>query len=108
MFLSNQRGAVGNEICNPSSCSDLLFVDKPMEICSHVWSTGELGSFIREQSLIIETSKGLIVMTGCAHPGIVEIVEAAKQLLDRDIHLVLGGFHLHGASMGLAIEKSGR
>jgi 7,8-dihydropterin-6-yl-methyl-4-(beta-D-ribofuranosyl)aminobenzene 5'-phosphate synthase len=69
-------------------------VHKPMKICKEVYSTGELGTFIREESLIIKTSKGLIVITGCAHPGIVNIVKMAKGLLSTEVYLVLGGFHL--------------
>lgn len=69
-------------------------VHKPMKICRDVYSTGELGTFIREESLIIKTSKGLIVITGCAHPGIVKIVKMAKGLLSSEVYLVVGGFHL--------------
>jgi 7,8-dihydropterin-6-yl-methyl-4-(beta-D-ribofuranosyl)aminobenzene 5'-phosphate synthase len=72
----------------------LVGVHKPMKICRNVYSTGELGTFIREESLIIKTSKGLIVITGCAHPGIVNIVKMAKGLLSSEVYLVLGGFHL--------------
>jgi len=63
-------------------------------ICKNAYSTGELGTWIKEESLIIETSKGLVIITGCAHPGVVEIVRKAKEMLKRDVHLVLGGFHL--------------
>jgi 7,8-dihydropterin-6-yl-methyl-4-(beta-D-ribofuranosyl)aminobenzene 5'-phosphate synthase len=51
-----------------------------------------MGSAIIEQSLVIETSEGLVVITGCAHPGIVGIVSAAAE--GGDIGLVIGGFHL--------------
>jgi len=50
--------------------------------------------------LIIHTEKGLIVITGCAHPGIVRIVDKAKDLLKGDVLLVMGGFHLGGESKG--------
>jgi len=44
--------------------------------------------------LIIDSRKGLIIITGCAHPGIVNIVKKAKELIKRDkVYLVLGGFH---------------
>jgi 7,8-dihydropterin-6-yl-methyl-4-(beta-D-ribofuranosyl)aminobenzene 5'-phosphate synthase len=44
------------------------------------------------------------VITGCAHPGIVNIVKKAKDLLKEDVLLVMGGFHLMGQSQG-SIEK---
>jgi 7,8-dihydropterin-6-yl-methyl-4-(beta-D-ribofuranosyl)aminobenzene 5'-phosphate synthase len=69
-------------------------VKKPIKICKDVYSTGELGDFIKEESLIIKTSKGLIIITGCAHPRIVTIVKKAKEMLKSDVYLVLGGFHL--------------
>jgi len=52
----------------------------------------------REQSLVIKTEKGNIVITGCAHPGIVNIVRKAKAILPKEIHLVFGGFHLQRTS----------
>ena len=69
-------------------------VTEPLQICAGVFSTGELGSAIKEQSLIVETDAGLIVITGCAHPGIVEITATAKNLRNDKIHLILGGYHL--------------
>ena len=65
-----------------------------IKICENVYSTGALGGAIIEQSLIIKTEKGLIIITGCAHPGIVHIVETSKELIKSDVLLVMGGFHL--------------
>ncbi len=65
------------------------------EICDGVWSTGEAGDQIVEESLAVRTDRGLIVITGCAHPGIVSIVEKAQKLFKGDdVLLVMGGFHL--------------
>jgi len=72
----------------------LVEVHKPIKICKDVYSTGELGGFIKEQSLVIKTSKGLVVITGCAHPGVVNIVKKAKEMHKTDVYLALGGFHL--------------
>lgn len=72
----------------------IIPVKNPVKICSRMWSTGELGTSVKEQSLVIDTPKGLIVITGCAHPGVVNIVESAKKLLEKPIYLVTGGFHL--------------
>jgi 7,8-dihydropterin-6-yl-methyl-4-(beta-D-ribofuranosyl)aminobenzene 5'-phosphate synthase len=74
----------------------LIEVHKPIKLCKDIYSTGELGTFIKEQSLVIKTSKGLVVITGCAHPGIVNIIKKAKKMLRTDAYLVLGGFHLFG------------
>jgi 7,8-dihydropterin-6-yl-methyl-4-(beta-D-ribofuranosyl)aminobenzene 5'-phosphate synthase len=82
----------------------IIEVEQSLKICENVYSTGELGRLIKEQSLIIRTDKGLIVITGCAHPGIVKIVNAAKNLSEGNILLVMGGFHLEWTTEG-KIEK---
>lgn len=69
-------------------------VKEPMTICRVVYSTGELGLAIKEQSIAINSDRGLIVMSGCAHPGIVKVVKRAKEMLEKDVFLVMGGFHL--------------
>jgi len=78
----------------------IVEVQGPLKICQGVYSTGEQGTWIKEQSLITHTEKGSIVITGCAHPGIVKIVDKAKDLLKGDVLLVMGGFHLGGESRG--------
>jgi 7,8-dihydropterin-6-yl-methyl-4-(beta-D-ribofuranosyl)aminobenzene 5'-phosphate synthase len=79
-----------------SKNAEVVSVDNPVEICPNVYSTGEMGVQIKEQSLIINTKKGLIIVTGCSHQGIVNILKRAKKLFDRPIYLVFGGFHLGG------------
>ncbi|MEW6766010.1 MAG: MBL fold metallo-hydrolase [Pseudomonadota bacterium] len=61
-----------------------------------VYTTGELGA-LHEQSLLLDTAKGLVIITGCAHPGIDRIAQEAVRLTGRPIHLLMGGFHLLGA-----------
>jgi 7,8-dihydropterin-6-yl-methyl-4-(beta-D-ribofuranosyl)aminobenzene 5'-phosphate synthase len=75
-----------------SKRSAVISVSKPMTITERIRTMGEMGTSIVEQSLIVETDKGLIVITGCAHPGIVEIVRRAKTY--GNVYMVLGGFHL--------------
>lgn len=84
--------------------AEVVEVHEPTRICTAVYSTGELGTWIKEQSLVIRTDKGLVVITGCAHPGIVNIVTKARELLDDNILLVMGGFHLLDKSRA-EIEK---
>ncbi len=69
-------------------------VQESVRLCRGVYSTGEMGRWIKEQSLIIRTSQGLIILTGCAHPGIVRIVRQAQKLFRDEVLLVAGGFHL--------------
>jgi 7,8-dihydropterin-6-yl-methyl-4-(beta-D-ribofuranosyl)aminobenzene 5'-phosphate synthase len=76
----------------------MVEVNDPVMICSGVYSTGELGTWIKEQVLMISTKTGIIVITGCAHPGIVNILKVAKDLLEDRIQLAMGGFHLEAES----------
>jgi 7,8-dihydropterin-6-yl-methyl-4-(beta-D-ribofuranosyl)aminobenzene 5'-phosphate synthase len=40
-----------------------------------------------------------VIITGCAHPGVVNIIRVAKDVVPDDrVYLVMGGFHLAGAS----------
>lgn len=51
-----------------------------------------------DQALLVETDKGVIVLTGCAHAGVCNILEAAKKIFPgQRIRAVLGGLHLEGA-----------
>jgi 7,8-dihydropterin-6-yl-methyl-4-(beta-D-ribofuranosyl)aminobenzene 5'-phosphate synthase len=63
----------------------------PTELTADIYSTGALGTGIREQALVARTQKGNVVVTGCAHPGLEKIIQTAKQL--GEIYAVLGGFH---------------
>jgi 7,8-dihydropterin-6-yl-methyl-4-(beta-D-ribofuranosyl)aminobenzene 5'-phosphate synthase len=52
-----------------------------------------------DNSLVIDTDKGLLVIFGCAHRGIVNILSYIKEKLDRPIYGVVGGLHLYAASI---------
>ncbi|HEY7697364.1 MAG TPA: MBL fold metallo-hydrolase, partial [Vicinamibacteria bacterium] len=52
-----------------------------------------------DQSLLIETESGLVVISGCGHAGVINTLEyARKTVKDAPIHAALGGFHLFRAS----------
>ncbi len=66
------------------------------ELQTNIFSLGEFGGVIPEQALAIRTPKGIVVITGCAHPGIINILEKARSSFpDELIYLAMGGFHLH-------------
>jgi 7,8-dihydropterin-6-yl-methyl-4-(beta-D-ribofuranosyl)aminobenzene 5'-phosphate synthase len=75
-----------------------ILIETPKKLFEHVYSTGQLGDGIQEQSLILDTPKGLVIITGCAHPGIVRIAEKTKAFLRKKIYLIMGGFHMIGHS----------
>ncbi len=82
----------------------LVEVREPVEIRPGIHTTGEVGRGLVEQALAVETEEGLVVVTGCAHPGVVEMVRRAQEVVGARLprplrpYLVLGGFHLGGAS----------
>ncbi len=78
--------------------AEVIDVDAPVEICPGASSIGQMGTLIKEQALAINTDRGLIIITGCAHPGIVSIIERAREVTGRDVVLVMGGFHLGRAT----------
>ncbi|MBN2213598.1 MAG: MBL fold metallo-hydrolase [Bacteroidales bacterium] len=85
-------GSIKNMIINEGA--GFIVISEAKKISDFIYSTGELEGPPQEQSIIIDSKKGLIVITGCAHPGIVKIVEKAKQLMEKDsLYLVTGGFH---------------
>jgi 7,8-dihydropterin-6-yl-methyl-4-(beta-D-ribofuranosyl)aminobenzene 5'-phosphate synthase len=72
----------------------VIDVTGPVEVCPGVLSSGEIQSSPQEQFLNIETGKGLVVLTSCAHPGILPIVEEARRQTGKEVYMVLGGYHL--------------
>lgn len=73
-------------------------VDKTIEVAPGMFlislvSTNQGTLELHELSLAIKTPNGLLIVVGCAHPGIEKIIEAAS-VIDPHIHLIFGGMHL--------------
>jgi 7,8-dihydropterin-6-yl-methyl-4-(beta-D-ribofuranosyl)aminobenzene 5'-phosphate synthase len=68
---------------------EVIYVDKPIQLGSHFHSTGLLGNV--EQSLAIQTERGLVVVVGCSHPGVRNILDAAKS--HGAPYALVGGLH---------------
>jgi 7,8-dihydropterin-6-yl-methyl-4-(beta-D-ribofuranosyl)aminobenzene 5'-phosphate synthase len=95
--------------------------DKPVKISENILTTGEIevtnsyekidamlhvqeeDQFIPDRladdlSIIIKTEKGLIVLLGCAHRGIINNIHHAQKITGEDrIYAVIGGTHLISA-----------
>lgn len=54
----------------------------------------EHDDFSDEIAIVVETSKGLLVVVGCSHPGIVNIIETIKRRIGKNIYGIIGGTHL--------------
>ncbi|MFC1698747.1 MBL fold metallo-hydrolase [Candidatus Omnitrophota bacterium] len=84
-----------------SSGGQLIEADQFTQVYKDIYSTGEVegryvGKYMPEQALVLRTKKGISVLTGCAHPGIIRIIENVKRSISGNIYLVMGGFHLMG------------
>jgi 7,8-dihydropterin-6-yl-methyl-4-(beta-D-ribofuranosyl)aminobenzene 5'-phosphate synthase len=88
---SDLAAGLQTQYTNPTR---VVAVSEPGRLFSQVYSTGSMGNWMQEQALIIDLPAGLVILTGCAHPGITNIVRKAKDVLHREVLLLLGGFHL--------------
>jgi len=75
-------------------------------------SEGTNPDLIRDdQSIVIDSAEGLILLCGCCHSGVVNTILHAKKLFpDSSVTEVIGGLHLKNASsdrMDKTIEKLG-
>ncbi|MBU7044147.1 MAG: MBL fold metallo-hydrolase [Theionarchaea archaeon] len=90
----------------------VVSVSEPVSICDNIYSTGEMGrgtgtgTGIREQSLFMRTDGGAIVITGCAHPGIIQVVKQVRTLCTDPILLLMGGFHLSADHVELTTQAT--
>jgi 7,8-dihydropterin-6-yl-methyl-4-(beta-D-ribofuranosyl)aminobenzene 5'-phosphate synthase len=99
-----------------------VVVDRPTELYPGVWLTGPVPRTYPERnwtlkrtikhadgrdveddipedmSLVLDTNKGLVIVSGCGHAGIINTLEyARRQVRETEIHAALGGFHLFEA-----------
>ncbi len=74
----------------------VIVVEGPAVLSDGVMTTGPMRGPPSEQGLLVKGPCGWILLTGCAHPGIEEVMERAKNLTG-DLLAVIGGFHLIGA-----------
>jgi 7,8-dihydropterin-6-yl-methyl-4-(beta-D-ribofuranosyl)aminobenzene 5'-phosphate synthase len=95
----------GVAVCLPSSfplglkkaiakkAARLVEVSEPKEIVPDVYTTGEVGRPVKEQSLVLRTSdgQGVVAVVGGAHPGLEQIMAAANCI--GNLYGIIGGFH---------------
>jgi 7,8-dihydropterin-6-yl-methyl-4-(beta-D-ribofuranosyl)aminobenzene 5'-phosphate synthase len=67
----------------------VIHVDEPMTLYENFYSTGELEEI--EQAMAVKTAKGLVLIVGCSHPDMKNIMETASQF--GRIYAIVGGLH---------------
>ena len=77
-------------------------VSAPTYISERALSTGVMPTGMEEpaeeQALILFSEMGPVLITGCSHPGIVDIARKAVSLTGEELFLTIGGFHLYRAT----------
>lgn len=91
IYILNSFSKRFKNILSSYSNANLKKVTKMKKIRHNIFTTGEIGSIIKEQSLVIKKRNNLMVLTGCSHPGLENILKIASRL--GNIHGVIGGFH---------------
>ncbi|MEO1927714.1 MAG: MBL fold metallo-hydrolase [Nautiliaceae bacterium] len=76
---------------------EIIVVNEAKKLFGSFYTTGVMEP-IGEQSLVIDEGEFGVVVTGCAHPGIVNIVKEAIKIINKPILYALGGFHLMRSS----------
>ena len=71
------------------NAKEIIYVDEPIELHENIFSTGELEQI--EQSMAVKTNKGLVLIVGCSHPKMENILKAASQF--GNIHAIIGSLH---------------
>lgn len=86
------------EIPMVTNFEDVIYSSGPTRLIKK--DTGlEPDKFLDDQAIIINTEQGLVVITGCAHRGIINTLYHAQQLAGvKATHAVIGGAHLVDAS----------
>jgi len=72
-----------------NAAKNVIQVKESTKIHENIFSTGELEGI--EQSLVVNTAKGLVVIAGCSHPGVRNILKAAS--IYGRISALIGGLH---------------
>ena len=71
------------------NAKEIINVDKPMKLHENIFSTGELDHI--EQSMGVKTDKGLVLIVGCSHPKMKNILKAASRF--GKVYAIIGGLH---------------
>jgi 7,8-dihydropterin-6-yl-methyl-4-(beta-D-ribofuranosyl)aminobenzene 5'-phosphate synthase len=76
------------------SCSEYRQIGPGILLTGEIPSSYK-GTYLAEQAMVLETENGISIITGCAHPGIVNIVDGVIDRFSTEkLYSIIGGFHL--------------
>jgi len=93
LFLPDSLSALYIKDLKKLSREVKVINEYPRKLFGKFYLTGVMHP-VGEQSLVIDEGEFSIVVTGCSHPGIVNIVKRAIEMLNKPVLYALGGFHL--------------
>jgi 7,8-dihydropterin-6-yl-methyl-4-(beta-D-ribofuranosyl)aminobenzene 5'-phosphate synthase len=67
----------------------IIYINKSMKLHKNMFTTGVLDCI--EQSMVVKTLKGLVLIVGCSHPKMEKIIKSASQF--GIIYAIIGGLH---------------
>ncbi|MCE5296322.1 MAG: MBL fold metallo-hydrolase [Euryarchaeota archaeon] len=108
--------SASNELLKVLAKAKLTVSSSPVELVPGVRTSGEIARIFpfenetrfykegsgqlvvdhmtEEQSLYVTSKKGLVILTGCGHPGVCNMVHQAKKATGKPVYMVMGGFHM--------------
>jgi len=78
--------------------ANFILVDSQIEVAPGIFLIPTVSNVkgtleLRELTLALNTPRGLVLVAGCSHPGVEEILSAASAV-NSHVHMLLGGLHL--------------
>ncbi len=83
--FAKEVARIGGEPC---------WVENEIELMPNVHITAPVSGVVPESALVVKGDRGLLMITGCAHPGVVRMAEYVKKTFGEAPVAVMGGFHL--------------
>jgi 7,8-dihydropterin-6-yl-methyl-4-(beta-D-ribofuranosyl)aminobenzene 5'-phosphate synthase len=87
-----------------SNQTKLVEVTDPVEVIPGIHTTRPIGTSPVEQALVVDTHDGAMVITGCAHPGVTEMIRQAQAVVGGKVAYLVGGFHLSQIERGALLS----
>lgn len=95
-FVSGDYELMPGAYIVPHKTPDLESVGKRENMFVRKDGRWKYDDFSHEQSLVIETEKGLVIFNSCSHGGAAAIIaEVSDTFPGKKVHGIIGGFHLY-------------